>query len=188
MSVAATTGVDAFRESMARLAATVHIVTAQAHGQRHGMTMTAACSLSVEPMSMILSIHRGSATHDAILASRRLCLNMLAPGDGDLATRFSGALGHRGEDRFVDHDWIFVSDAPPMLRNAAAALQCDVVEVHEFGTHNVLLCAVREVHLGTDSAALVYANRRYGAVHHPVETGIRHAARPDWGRDRASIL
>src|SRR5690606_14852063 len=59
---------NAFRESMARLAATVHIVTAEAEGQRHGMTMTAACSLSVDPMSMILSIDRGSATHGAIIA------------------------------------------------------------------------------------------------------------------------
>lgn len=157
---------DDFRESMARLAATVHIVTTQSHGQRHGMTMTAACSLSVDPMSMILSIHRGSATHDAILASRRLCLNMLAPGDDGLAMRFSGALGHHGEDRFAEGDWLCTSDAPPFLHSAAAALQCDLVEAHRFGTHSVLLCAVRDVHLGSGATALVYANRRYGEVRH----------------------
>jgi len=163
---------NAFRESMARLAATVHIVTAEAEGQRHGMTMTAACSLSVDPMSMILSIHRGSATHDAIIVSRRLCLNMLAPGDDMLAMRFAGALGHRGEDRFNEGDWLCRPGAPPLLRSAAAALQCELVEAHGFGTHSVLLCAVRDVQLGSGDASLVYANRRYGAVHHPAETGI----------------
>lgn len=162
---------DAFRESMARLAASVHIVTAQSGGQRHGMTMTAACSLSVDPMSMILSIHQGSATHDAILASRQLCLNMLAPGDDRLAMRFSGAHGHRGEDRFAEGDWLCSPAFPPLLRSALAALQCDLVEAHGFGTHSVLLCAVSAVRLGNESAALVYANRRYGAVHHSTETG-----------------
>ena len=157
---------DAFRESMARLAAAVHIVTAQSQGLRHGMTMTAACSLSVDPMSMILSIHRGSTTHDAILASRQLCLNMLAPGADGLAARFSGALGHHGEDRFAEGDWLCTPDAPPLLHSAAAALQCDLVEAHGFGTHSVLLCAVREVHLGPGATALVYANRRYGEVRH----------------------
>ena len=162
--VATTADLDAFREAMARLAATVHIVTTRSHGLRHGITMTAACSLSVDPMSMVLSIRQGSATHDAILASRRLCLNMLAPGDDALAMRFSGALGHRGEDRFAEGDWLCTSDAPPLLHSAAAALQCDLVEAHGFGTHSVLLCAVRHVHLGSGATALVYANRRYGAV------------------------
>lgn len=151
---------------MARLAATVHIVTAHAIGARHGMTMTAACSLSVDPMSIILSIRQESATHDAILASRQLCLNMLAPGDDMLAMRFSGALGHRGEDRFAEGDWLCEPDAPPLLRSAAAALQCDLVEAHGFGTHSVFLCLVRDVHLGSGSTALVYANRRYGEVRH----------------------
>ena len=163
---------NAFRESMARLAATVHIVTAEAEGQRHGMTMTAACSLSVDPMSMILSIDRGSATHGAIIASRRLCLNMLAPGDDTLAMRFSGALGHRGEDRFAEGDWLYRPGAPPMLRSAAAALHCELVEAHGFGTHSVLLCAVREVQLGSGDTALIYANRRYGAVQHTEQTGV----------------
>lgn len=167
-----TASLDAFRESMARLAAAVHIVTAQADGESHGMTITAACSLSVDPMSMILSINRGSATRKAILSSRRLCLNMLAPGRDDLAMRFAGAFGHRGEDRFQEGDWLYEAAAPPMLRNAAAALQCDLVDAHDFGTHSVLLCTVRDVRLGAETKALVYANRRYGAVHHSADARI----------------
>lgn len=165
-------GLDAFRESMARLAATVHILTARAEGHTHGMTMTAACSLSVDPMSVLLAVNSASATCKAIVASRRLCLNMLAPGDDALAMRFSGALGHRGEDRFGEGDWLHEPSAPPVLRSAAAALQCDLVDAHGFGTHSVLLCTVRDVHLGAEAGALIYANRRYGAVHHASDTRI----------------
>ena len=59
-----------------------------------------------------------------------------------------------------------------MLRSAAAALQCELVEAHGFGTHSVLLCAVREVQLGSGDTALIYANRRYGAVQHTEQTGV----------------
>lgn len=159
-------GPDSFRESMARLAATVHIVTALHEGRRFGMTMTAASSLSADPMSIIISVNRQTATHAAILRSRRLCLNMLGPGHDDLAARFSGALGHRGEERFDAGDWLCDEERPPLLRDAAAALQCELVDAHVFGTHDVMLCAVQHVCLGQRPAALVYANRRYGTVRH----------------------
>ena len=155
---------DSFRESMARLAATVHIVTALHDGQRFGMTMTAASSLSVDPMSIIVSMKRQTATQEAILRSRRLCLNMLGPGHNDFAVRFAGTLGHRGDIRFGAGDWVCGDDHPPMLNDAAVALQCELADVHTFGTHDVMLCTVRHIRLGQRPAALVYANRRYGTV------------------------
>ncbi|WP_447761952.1 flavin reductase family protein [Sphingopyxis panaciterrae] len=149
---------------MARLAASLHIVTTQSGGCRHGLTVTAASSLSVDPMSLILSINRNAAAHKAILTSQKLCLNMLAAGHDRLAMRFAGAFGHRGEERFDHGEWLCEPNLPPQLRDAAAALQCDLVEAHGFGTHSVLLCAVTGIHLGPDRTALVYANREYGIV------------------------
>lgn len=157
---------ESFRESMARLAATVHIVTALHEGRRFGMTMTAASSLSVDPMSIIISMKRQTATQEAIIHSRRLCLNMLGPGHADLAARFAGALGHRGDARFDAGDWAHGDDQPPMLNDAAATLQCELADVHRFGTHDVMLCVVQHIRLGQRPAALVYANRRYGNVQH----------------------
>ena len=163
---------DSFRESMSRLAAAVHIVTASQEGRRFGMTMTAASSLCTDPMSILISVDRQATTHEAILRSRRLCLNILGPGHNDLAARFSGALGHRGEERFEMGDWFGNEEHPPMLRDAAAALQCELVDVHAFGTHNVMLCAVRHIVLGPRPAALVYANRQYGSVQHIADKGV----------------
>jgi flavin reductase (DIM6/NTAB) family NADH-FMN oxidoreductase RutF len=157
---------DSFRECMARLAATVHIVTAVHEGRRFGVTMTAASSLSADPMSIIISIKQQTATQEAILRSRRLCLNMLGPGHDDLAVRFSGTLGHRGDARFAAGDWVCEAGHPPMLNDAAAALQCELADVHAFGTHDVMLCTVRHIRLGQQPASLVYANRRYGTVQH----------------------
>lgn len=157
---------ESFRESMARLAATVHILTALHEGQRFGMTITAASSLSADPMSIIISVNRQAAMHQAILQSRRLCLNMLGPGHEELAMRFAGTLGHRGDTRFDAGDWICGDDHPPMLNDAAAALQCELAGAHAFGTHDVMLCAVQHIYLGPRPTALVYANRRYGMFQH----------------------
>jgi flavin reductase (DIM6/NTAB) family NADH-FMN oxidoreductase RutF len=128
--------------------------------------MTAASSLSTDPMSIIIAIKRQTATQEAILRSRRLCLNILGPDHDNLAARFAGTFGHRGETRFDAGDWICGDDHPPMLDDATAALQCDLADVHAFGTHDVMLCTVRRIRLGQRPAALVYANRRYGTVQH----------------------
>lgn len=151
-----------FLECMSRLAATVHVVTTCHEGRRFGMTMTAACSLSADPMSLILSLHRSAAAHAPIVASQRLCVNMLTAEQSALATRFAGAHGHRGDSRFQDGVWEDVEGQPPRLLGAAAALQCDLRERHAFGTHDVLFCAVTTMKLGADCAPLLYGARRYG--------------------------
>ena len=74
---------EAFLESMAWLASAVHIVTVRHGGRDYGMTVTAVCSLSTDPV--LLSINRKAAAHDAILATGELGLSTLDPCQSYLA-------------------------------------------------------------------------------------------------------
>jgi flavin reductase len=157
----------AFRESMARLAATVHVVTARHGGRPFGMTITAACSLSLDPMSVVLCINRAAASHDAFMGSGRLCLNMLGQDHADVAARFAGATGHRGEDRFDPGRWTLGGAAGPVFDEAVAALDCRIALIQPFGTHSILGCTVDSVRLGSKRPALLYADRRYATLGAP---------------------
>ncbi|MHA3842134.1 flavin reductase family protein [Sphingomonas aestuarii] len=154
----------AFREAMARLAATVHIVTTAYAGQRHGMTMTAICSLSLDPLSIVLCVNRSAASHDALRAAGALSVNMLGKGQAGMAARFSGALGYRREARFDGAEWQDNPGYGPMLTSALARLDCRIALVEPFGTHSILACHVDRVVLGLARPALIYADRRYATV------------------------
>ncbi len=153
-----------FREAMARLAATVHIVTTEYAGQRHGMTMTAICSLSLDPLSIVLCVNRSATSHDALRAAGALSLNMLGEDQAGMAARFSGALGNRREARFESAEWQDNSGYGPMLTSALARLDCRIALAEPFGTHSILACHVDRVVLGRARPALIYADRRYATI------------------------
>lgn len=155
---------EAFLESMARLASAVHIVTVRHGGRDYGMTVTAVCSLSTDPVSVLLSINRKAAAHDAILATGEIGLSTLNPCQSYLAKIFAGTTGIHGQARFADGDWDAGNGRPPILQDAASTMRCKVLQSHVIGTHRVFACTVEQVVLGPQPRALVYGNRRFGAM------------------------
>ncbi|QWC57506.1 hypothetical protein F7D01_10850 [Erythrobacter sp. 3-20A1M] len=154
----------AFLESMARLASAVHIVTAHSGGRDYGMTATAAMSLSTEPLSILISIHRDASAHDAIVSGGRICLNTLRPDQAELARIFSGMIELDGRSRFDFGEWQLGAGQPAQLRGAVSCLECAVLESHPIGTHRVFACGVTSVSLGEEARSLVYGNRRFGVM------------------------
>ncbi|RXZ65354.1 flavin reductase family protein [Pelagerythrobacter rhizovicinus] len=155
---------ESFLEAMARLASAVHIVTTHHAGSDYGMTVTAVTSLSTDPRSILLSVNRKSAAHDALVAAGELCINTLRPGQAALARTFAGITGVRGHARFEHGAWEFGDRRPPVLRDAASLMLCNVLQSHVIGTHRVFACSVSSVMLGQETQALVYGNRRFGEV------------------------
>src|SRR5690348_5041519 len=66
-----------FRDAMRRIASTVTIVTASDDHRRHGMTMTAVSSLSMDPPSMVICVNHSTYLHDILMSARHFCLNVL---------------------------------------------------------------------------------------------------------------
>ena len=57
---------DSFREAMGRLAAGVVMVTCSVDGRPWGLTVTACCSVSIEPPLLLVSLGRESSTASAV--------------------------------------------------------------------------------------------------------------------------
>ena len=82
-----------FRAAMANLSAGVNIVTTDGPRGRAGITVSAACSVTDEPPTMLVCVHRASRAHDVLAGNERVCVNVLGSGQQDLALRFAGATG-----------------------------------------------------------------------------------------------
>ncbi len=153
-----------FRNAMSRLAAAVNVITTDGAAGRSGFTASAVCSVTDDPPTLLVCMNRGNSNADAFLANRVLCVNVLGAGAEEISNTFAGQRGLEGADRFTVGEWLHLETGAPVLQSAAAAFDCDIVEVAEQGTHAVLFARVRAVRLGPDSGGLVYFQRRYHVV------------------------
>nr|WP_301233594.1 flavin reductase [Pandoraea cepalis] len=145
---------------MSRLGAAVHVITTDGPAGRAGFTASAVCSVSDSPPTLLVCINRGSASHDAFVRNRVLCVNTLGAGQEDVSRRFSQRMSI--EERFRGDTWIRLASGAPVLRPSVASFDCEIVNVVSAGTHDVLLCEVRAIDLrGIPDPALMYAARRY---------------------------
>ena len=81
---------ETFRESLRLMAASVSLVTARdENGVWHGMAVTSAGSLSMEPPSMMVAVNRNASIHPVIVAAGHFTLNLMDESHAALLERFS---------------------------------------------------------------------------------------------------
>jgi len=136
--------VSDFRHAMRRLAATVTLVTtSDAQGQRYGMLATSVTSVTMDPPMLLVCVSRSAHLHPALMARKRMCINVLLDAQADLVRAFSSALPY--EERFAVAEWDHhPAFALPYLAHAQALFFCDIDQVIEAGTHSVVIARVLE--------------------------------------------
>ncbi|MBB2202116.1 flavin reductase [Gluconacetobacter tumulisoli] len=151
-----------FREAMAHLGAAVSIVTTDGKAGRAGVTVSAVCSVTDSPATLLVCINRGSRSHAAFLENGVLCVNVLDAAHQELSGRFASRIDT--DSRFDGARWRLLESGVPALEDAIAIFDCRITSTSEVGTHTVLLCAVQDVAIRPDGRGLIYFRRGY----HPV--------------------
>jgi flavin reductase (DIM6/NTAB) family NADH-FMN oxidoreductase RutF len=158
---------EAFRASMRLAAASVSLVTSCDNaGVWHGMAVTSAGSLSMDPPSMMVAINRTASIYPVVHATGRFTLNLMDEPHAAMLEHFSRSdMRHQ---RFTTDDWMMVGEGGPVLKGALCAHVCTVAEAHEFGTHTVFFGKVDDVILpdpiAHNPAPILWLNGRRAAV------------------------
>ncbi|MBN9478482.1 MAG: hypothetical protein ABS43_21220 [Bordetella sp. SCN 67-23] len=152
----------AYRAAMARLGASVHIVTSSGPAGRVGLTASAVCSVTDDPPMLLVCLNRRSSAHDTTLANGVLCVNTLAAGHETLSRRFSS--GGDMDGRFAQGMWGCLETGSPVLEDAMAVFDCRIVDTTRQGTHTVMFCEVQGLRTGEAPAGLFYFSRTYHAL------------------------
>jgi cob(II)yrinic acid a,c-diamide reductase len=150
-----------YRDAMSRLAGHVHIVTAAHEGERRGVTITAACSVSDSPATLLVCLNSANPRNDIFARSGSFALNLLGADQMDLADVFSGRNNIEPATRFEHGTWDELKTGAPILREAVAAFDCRLIDIKTVATHIVLFGEVVGVTLGEQKPALVYLDRDY---------------------------
>jgi flavin reductase (DIM6/NTAB) family NADH-FMN oxidoreductase RutF len=142
--------VELFRASMRITAASVSLVTATDDaGTFHGMAVTSAISVSMNPPSMLVAVNRSASIHPVISNSGRFCLNLMGETHFDLLENFSRT--ELRDRRFAPQHWQEGPAGVPVLQGALASQVCSIEAAHDYSTHTVFIGRVDHVLLPSPS-------------------------------------
>lgn len=152
-----------FRDAMAGLGAAVNVVTTDGVAGLAGCTASAVCAVTDEPPTLLVCIHRASRNNAAMRENGRLCVNVLAAEQRDVAMRFADK-ALTLDERFAGAEWEQLATGAPVLHGAVSALDCEIASVTEVGTHTVFFCEIKAARTASDRDGLIYFGRDFHRV------------------------
>jgi flavin reductase (DIM6/NTAB) family NADH-FMN oxidoreductase RutF len=153
-----------YREALSRVASSVSVVTTDGPHGIAGFTCSAVCSVTDEPPTIMVCVNRKSAANAIIKANGVLCVNSLGAEQVELSQIFAGVGRVPMQERFNGPHWRALITGSPCCTQARVALDCRVSEVHEIGTHSVILAEVLSTAQATDDQPLIYHSRTYATI------------------------
>lgn len=153
---------DEFRRTLGHFASGVTIVASRtSSGAACGLTVNAFCSLSLEPMLVLVCVERDAESHDCIRESGIFGVSVLDADTGESLSRHFANL--RGGDKFSGVPHRREATGAPILDAALAWIDCRVQAEHEGGDHTIF---VGEVVAGDarEGRPLIYYRGGYGRL------------------------
>jgi len=155
-------GPDRFRSVMGRFATGVTVVTASTPEGPVGMTANAVCSLSLEPLLLLVAFDNDARTLRVVRETGRFGVNVLAAGSEDLARLFASKKPEREKFAGVPHT---VHDGIPVIEGGLAWVGCRLEQLIPGGDHTIGIGAVQAAELGPEAAEpLVWFRGGYGSL------------------------
>ncbi|WP_422038196.1 flavin reductase [Roseibium sp.] len=155
---------QSFREAMSRIAAAVHVVTTDGPAGQQGATVSAACSVSDDPPSILICLNRQTRVHSAVLQNRCFCLNTLSDDHEGISDSFAGRDNLEMPDRFAKADWTRLATGCPALDSARLSVDCEIYSVSEMGTHSIIVGTVVDLRMTDPGKSLIYVRRGYKSL------------------------
>jgi flavin reductase (DIM6/NTAB) family NADH-FMN oxidoreductase RutF len=154
---------DTFRAVLGRFASGITIVTARDdNGKDHGMTVSAFCSLSLDPPMVLFCVDHAASMYELLLKHPQFGVSILSSQQEAYSRRFAD----RNSDRSERFDGIAYErgDAGSVLLNEALAhLECRVVRHHDSGDHTIFIAEVERAE-ALDGRPLLYFRGGYAQL------------------------
>jgi 3-hydroxy-9,10-secoandrosta-1,3,5(10)-triene-9,17-dione monooxygenase reductase component len=141
-----------FRDALGRFATGVAFITAAPDGEPAGMIVNSLTSVSLTPPLVLFCPSRGSLTWSRMRRAGRFGVNVLGRQHEPFATNATPA----GSDRFADVSWELGHNGVPLLTDALATLQCEIVAEYAAGDHWIVVGQVHDLHSAPITAPLLF--------------------------------
>ena len=140
-----------FRSVMGNFATGVTVVTAAGPAGPVGMTANAVCSLSLDPLLLLVCFDNSARTLGVVRDRERFGVNVLAAGQEELARLFASKTPEDEKFAGVAHS---VHDGIPVIDGALAWVGCRLERLVGGGDHTIGIGAVESAEAGEGSPLL----------------------------------
>ena len=153
------------KSALRRMPGAVALISTRdpADGSPAGLAASAVIPVSLEPPSMLISINRKASAHSAIERSGSFCINLLGVNHTALVGLFSNS--DMRTKRFSPDAWQ-ERHGLPYLADAPANVFCRVSTTLLFGTHEIFVGEVFDLHRSDSSEPLGWFDGNF-ATHQP---------------------
>lgn len=151
---------DDFRAALSRFASGITVVTTKDRlGKLHGITVSAFCSVSLEPPLVLICIERSAGSHYAFGESGLFNVNILESEQERVSEHFATIY----DDKFLDADHVIGENGIPYLPGSIATLECRLTKPLDGGDHSIFLGEVQNA-VVRDGDPLVYYHGNYRSL------------------------
>lgn len=161
----------AFRQALGQFASGVTVVaTLDAEGRPQGLTVSAFCSVSLDPPLVLVCVDSRSETHGGFAASQLFGVSVLAEHQQDVSQRFATL----GPDKNT-FDFARGPGGAPLVPGALAQLECRLFAAHDAGDHRIYVGEVFSLAVNPGRPLLYHATgyRRLAGEEQPVAEAWR---------------
>ncbi|MGH2544833.1 MAG: flavin reductase family protein [Ardenticatenaceae bacterium] len=152
-----------FKKAMSQFATGCTIVTTTTASEPIGITVNAFCSVSLDPLLVMISIAKPLYTHSQIMASGVFAVNILSLEQMQLADLFAGRLPESGS-RFEGLDCRTVVTGSPILPGCLSWVDCQVRHAYDAGDHTLFIGEVAATGINEGKEPLLYFQARWGQL------------------------
>ncbi len=148
---------DEFRHALGKFASGVTVITTvDADEHRHGITVSAFCSVSLEPPLILICIDKYTGSHHAFEQNEFFAVHILRADQQQYSDHFAA---HRA-DKFDRFAFTENEHGIPVLKDVLASLECRRVNAHDNGDHTIFVGAVERATIN-EGEPLVYFHGNY---------------------------
>jgi flavin reductase (DIM6/NTAB) family NADH-FMN oxidoreductase RutF len=152
-----------FKSVLSRFASGVTVVTTLAGERRHGLTVSAFCSVSAAPPRVLVCLNNETDSQPLVQASGVFAVHILGQEHVAVATRFA-KVGATPADLFEGLSVRTESTGSPILGECLGWLDCRVESALLVGSHTVFVGSVEAAGLAGAGEPILYYSRAFRAL------------------------
>jgi flavin reductase (DIM6/NTAB) family NADH-FMN oxidoreductase RutF len=156
-----------FRQAGRRFASGVTVVTTRTPDDAvHGATVSAFCTLSLEPLQVMISLGQAGRLATLIKESNRFAVSILAEDQESVSRAFADSNRPLATTTFHDAPTRTEATGAPILEGALAYFDCTLEATFDSGDHTIFIGSVEAVG-ATEGRPLIYFDGAYRHIETP---------------------
>jgi flavin reductase (DIM6/NTAB) family NADH-FMN oxidoreductase RutF len=145
----------AYRKVIGAFATGVTVVTTEVDGRYHGFTANAVCSVSLEPLLLLVCVDKRANAHGELARAAAFAVNILTDQQQELSNLFAKT-GEPSNEGLRGVAFRRGRSGAPLIDGALAALECETYRALDAGDHTIYLGRVLEGDVDTHARPLLY--------------------------------